>query len=254
MLKLTKYEFRKNRSVLLIIAVGFLLLQGYFLVSLFLEKETHSGMSASLLTLYSVVCFFAVFILAITNYSKELNSKTSYLIFMTPTTPLSIIFSKLLNILIIGIIIVLVFFGIGMLDLKLLMDTYPEVGSFAAFIDEIFEVIGVDSTLFFTQVGFYIVSFLISFFSTVTLIYFAITLSATLLQNNRFRGFVSFILFIGFTILTGYISDKLPVLCASPANSWDIMLNLIPDTILELIVMIVSILGCSVLLEKKVSL
>lgn len=254
MLKLTKYEFRKNRTTLLIIAIGFLLLQGYFLGSIILEKENHSAVSSSLLALYSIVCFFAVFILAVANYSKELSSKSSYLIFMTPNSPLSIIFSKMLNILIIGTVIVLVFIVLGILDMKLLMDTYPEIGSFAEMMEEIMKAIGIDVGGFLAKLFYFIASFLISFFAAVTLIYFAITLSATLLQNNRFRGFLSFGLFIGFNIILNYISELLPIPYPDTANYSEALINLIPGTLLELMVMIGSIAGCSILLEKKVSL
>lgn len=254
MLKLTKYEFRKNRTTLIIIAIGFLLLQGYFLGSIILEKENHSGMSASLLAMYSMVCFFAVFILAVANYSKELSSKSSYLIFMTPNSPLSIIFSKMLNILIIGTAIVVVFFVLGLFDIKLLMDTYPEIGSFTEMIKEIMKAIGIDVGGFLAKLFYFVVSFLISFFAVVTLVYFSITLSATLLQNNRFRGFLSFGLFVVFVLIVGYISDLIPVPYPDTQKYSEALINLIPGTLVELVVMIASIAGCSILLEKKVSL
>lgn len=254
MLKLTKYEFRKNRTTLLIIALGFLLLQAYFTGSIIVKNENHSAMSGTFLMLYSMVCFFAVFILAITNYSKELNSKSSYLIFMTPTSPLSIIFSKMLNILIIGTIILLVIMGLGFLDTKLLMDTYPEVGDFKELIEEIMKMIGIDITGFIIDLIYVIAIFLITFFTVVTMVYFSITLSATLLQNNRFRGFFSFTLFMIFTYVRGWISDKLPILYPDTIDYTEKMLNLIPSTLFEIAIMIASIVGCSILLEKKVSL
>lgn len=254
MLKLTKYEFRKNRTTLLIIALGFLILQGYFMGSIFLEKEMHSAVSAMLLFMYSMVCYFAMFILAVSNYSKELNSKSSYLIFMTPNSPLSIIFSKMLNILIIGTAIVLVIIGLGFLDIKLLMDTYPEVGDFTEMINEMMEVIGIDVGAFVIKIVAFIALFLISFFCSITMIYFAITLSATFLQNNRFRGLLSFGLFMLFTYLIGWIADKLPILYPDTTDSLESMLNLLPSSLLELVVMIGSIIGCSILLDKKLSL
>ena len=76
MLKLMKYEFRKNRTALLVIGSGLLLLQLYYMFGCFTESDTHLGASAALLILWSVVCFFTVFILAVTNYSRELNSKS----------------------------------------------------------------------------------------------------------------------------------------------------------------------------------
>ena len=254
MLKLSKYEFRKNRTFLFIIFAGLLLLEGYFIGSIILQKEEHSGMSAAFLSMYAMVCYFAVFILAIANYSKELNSRSSYLIFMTPNSSLSIIFSKMFTILMIGFVLVLAICGLGYLDIQLLINAYPKIGDFKSFINSLLEAMGISSSQLALSIAFAVVEFLISFFSTITLIYFAITLSATLLQNNRFKGFVSFALFIALSYITGFITDKLPIINDNAETFSELMVNLIPTTLFDLIIMIGCILGCSTLLDKKVSL
>ena len=43
MLKLMKYEFRKNRTALLVIGSGLLLLQLYYMFGCFTESDTHLG-------------------------------------------------------------------------------------------------------------------------------------------------------------------------------------------------------------------
>ena len=126
MLKLSKYEFRKNRNFLLVIGIVFALLEIYFLAGIFMKDSGNSARALVFLFICAVVCFFSVFILAISNYSKELNSKSSYLIFMTPNTSLNIIFSKMFTILIIGLVSMTIICVTGYIDWKLLCQTFPE--------------------------------------------------------------------------------------------------------------------------------
>ena len=120
MLKLTKYEFRKNRTIFIIFAIGLILLQIYFMVSTYSGDDEHTIISSMMLFMYSMVCYFSVFMLAISSYSKELNSKSSYLIFMTPNSALKIILSKMLTILIIGLILLVLICVLGYFDISMI--------------------------------------------------------------------------------------------------------------------------------------
>lgn len=254
MLKLSKYEFRKNRNFLIIIGAGLLLLQIYFMISTFVKNTDHTVISSSLLFLYAMICYFAVFILAVSNYSKELNSKSSYLIFMTPNSALNIIFSKIFTILIIGLVLLILICGFGYLDITLVYKTYPDVGDITNFANEFMKMLGINTGELILSILASILEFIISFFSVVMLSYLAITLSATLLQNNKFKGIVSFVIFLILTYLTTFIVGKLPVIYDNPENMLQVFTTTLPATILDVIIIAASILGCSVLLEKKVSL
>jgi hypothetical protein len=254
MLKLSKYEFRKNKTILIAVAVGLLLLEAYFLFGIFSESVNHTATSAIFLMLYAFVCYFVVFILAISNYSKELNSKSSYLIFMTPNSALSIIFSKMFTILIIGTVMVLAIVGLGILDINLVFNTFPDAESFTDFVDIFMESFGIDSAELIISIIVSVIVYLINFFSIVTLAYFSITLSATVLQNKKFKGFVSVIIFLVCTYGIGFISDKLPALNDSPDTILQAMVSVLPTVLFEVVIMIVCIIGSAQLLDKKVSL
>ena len=254
MLKLSKYEFRKNRNFLLVIGIIFALLEIYFLAGIFMKNPENSAKALAFLFICAVVCFFSVFILAISNYSKELNSKSSYLIFMTPNTSLNIIFSKMFTILIIGLVSMTIICITGYIDWKLLCQTFPNVELAADTVQSLFILSGTNSGSIILGIITYVIEFIISFFSTVTLAYFSITLSATLFQNNRFKGLLSFALFLGFTYLLGLVSSLLPQIMETQESIADVLISAIPATILDVIVMCLCILGCSTLLDKKVSL
>ena len=100
MFRLSKYELRKNRTALFVLLAGLAALQICFLIALRGKTQDYAIIWSTILVLYAVVCYFAVFIFAITNYYREINSKTSYLVFMTPVSALSIILSKMLSVLV----------------------------------------------------------------------------------------------------------------------------------------------------------
>ena len=86
MFRLSKYELRKNRTALFVLLAGLAALQICFLIALRGKTQDYAIIWSTILVLYAVVCYFAVFIFAITNYYREINSKTSYLVFMTPVS------------------------------------------------------------------------------------------------------------------------------------------------------------------------
>ena len=230
MLKLSKYEFRKNRNFLLVIGIVFALLEIYFLAGIFMKDSGNSARALVFLFICAVVCFFSVFILAISNYSKEF------------------------TILIIGLVSMTIICVTGYIDWKLLCQTFPDVELAADTVQSLFILSGTNSGSIVFGIITYVIEFIISFFSMVTLAYFSITLSATLLQNNRFKGLLSFALFLGFTYLLGLVSGLLPQIMETQESITDVLISAIPATILDVIVICLCILGCSTLLDKKVSL
>ena len=169
MLKLSKYEFRKNRNFLLVIGIIFALLEIYFLAGIFMKNPENSAKALAFLFICAVVCFFSVFILAISNYSKELNSKSSYLIFMTPNTSLNIIFSKMFTILIIGLVSMTIICITGYIDWKLLCQTFPNVELAADTVQSLFILSGTNSGSIIFGIITYVIEFIISFFAEASI-------------------------------------------------------------------------------------
>lgn len=104
MLKLIKYELRKNRTVLLVLLAIVAAIELYFLGSLLAQSDSDIIASLSLMFFAFFALSAAVFILGVSAYSGELKRKSSYLIFMTPHSTLAIVVSKLLFTLVIGVL------------------------------------------------------------------------------------------------------------------------------------------------------
>lgn len=254
MLKLMKYEFRKNRNVLLVIGGGLLLLQLYYMLSCLAEDDGHITAAGSLLILWSMVCFFTVFVLAVTNYSKELNSKSSYLIFMTPNTSFTIIFSKMLTILLMGIAIAVLFCFLTVLDLNLLHMAMPEVEDFMTLMNQFLEGLNihVGEALLSALSG--VLLFLVDFFSIVSVAYLAITLSATFLQNSRLKAPISVVVFLAATYLINRVANLLPLLYEQPQTILESFLAILPVTLFNLVILVLCVFLSGKLLDQKVSL
>lgn len=254
MFNLIKYEFRKNVPVLVSLALILLSLEGYFLGGFFLDDINHMGIASSLLTVCAFVSFFMVFILGISNYDKELNSKSSYLIFMTPNSSLKIIISKLFYVLALGLVCVLAFGSLACLDISLLALRLDEKWHFI----EIFRLLAQDFGIKLTTLwGYILLGFIygiLSALSLITLAYLAITLSTTLLQNNRFRRIISTIFFIALMIAVNYIDGKFVHAEISRFHIERLFSYILPSLIYHILIMIGCTFGCSYVINKALSL
>ena len=127
MLKLTKYELRKNLLGIGIVAGIICVLQALFMFFCLTENLNYTSLFGGLLIIAASVSYFIVFIFGVVTYYRELSSKSSYLIFMTPNSSLSIITSKLLYTLIIGIGISAIFIGFGVLDIFMMAGVFGDL-------------------------------------------------------------------------------------------------------------------------------
>ena len=254
MFKLIKYEFRKNIvgiSIVLGIIFG---LQLYFTISYLMENDNHAGIAVALLYLASIVCFFIVYVFGINTYSKELSSKTGYLIFMTPNSAFKIVAAKYIFTFLVGSLILVVLLVFGILDLNMLVKFYDEEVDFIKMFMERLEAMGVDvMEIVYTFTGA-IVEFLIVFFMIMSIAYFSITLTATVLQNRKFKGIISVIVFIVLFVITVKIDGLLPVIYESPNTLLEELISVIPSAVYCILVLLGGMIGTAKLLEKKVSL
>ncbi len=261
MLKLSKYELRKNRNTLLFLLAGLGILQIFYMLCIHYKEEDYIASSAVFLALYAFVCYFSVFILAVTNYYREINSRTSYLVFMTPVSPIRIILSKMLTVLLIGITFFIILAALAFYDLGMLSGYYNEYAEMAEIINDVLNQFGVNTAEILFNIGFGIITFLLAFFASITLVYLCITLSATLLQNSRFKLIGSILLFIVASIGRSKTESWIETTFLSETEIvygnytlGDMLIQALPYTALNLTLMIFCTIATAWLLKKKISL
>lgn len=258
MFKLMKYEIRKNIWGLLIFLIAIFGLEGYFLVSTLLEKQDHSFLSAVLLVLATTVSYFFVMIYAIVSYSKELNSKSSYLTFMAPVSSAKIIGSKLLTTIAMAICLVVLLMLLGYLDINLMGKAYPELEMGFSLVEMISEMSGFELRELLMDILVMVLEMAIVFLTYTSMAYFAVTLSATAFQNKKYKGIISFIIFIVVDILIGKIVEIVEMIIGLDdyviLNGLDMLLYLLPTVVVYVIFIIIALFTSAKLLDKKVSL
>ena len=253
MLKLIKYELRKNRTILLAITGAFLLLQLYYMYSVFAKKDGHMEASGIFLILMGWACFFAIFVLAVTNYSRELNSKSSYLIFMTPNSSYTIIFSKMLTTLLEGLLMAVLATALVIADVELYRIARPDAEHFLTLMQHVMKSLGLPVSEFLFGLLSMTLIGLVTFFAMISMIYLSVTLSATFLQNSRLK----YVLGVALFLLLGWLSAKIDSLIPHSDHVItlrDALLDVLPDAALYLLILILCTTVSGWLLEKKVSL
>ncbi len=254
MLRLTKFEIRKNIIGIILIFSAIAASEIYFLVSALAESKEHTAISTGVLVIVSMVAYFCVFIFGVATYSKELNSKTSYLTFMAPVSSFSIIGSKLVSTLLTGVSIAVLLVIFAMVDMALFENVFPETKLFAEFLDALTNMAGYSAAEFWALILVEVFSMLLSFFVMVSMAYLAITLSSTVFQNKKYKGIVSVAIFAGITWVVMKVGNFVPDLYDNVSNIKEVIISILPSLAYFSVIMIISLFVTAKLLDKKVSL
>lgn len=256
MLRLTKYEIRKNITGIIILLAVLAALEVYFLVGVAINSQNHTAMAIGLLVLAATVSFFFVFIFGVASYSKELSSKTSYMTFMTPISSFSIIGSKLISTFLIGIFLAAVIISFALIDMALLNNVFPEIDALGQFIDGLFNHIGYSTGEVLLSALVLVLEMLIEFFGIISFAYLAITLSSTAFQNKKFKGIVSVIAFVIIVWAVDKVGDLIiPTVYSNGITSiYQAIVSIIPFMVYFAVAMVISLVASAKLLDKKVSL
>ncbi|MEG0935725.1 MAG: hypothetical protein RSJ41_09050 [Clostridia bacterium] len=253
MFKLIKYEYRRNLSGIVVMLTALVGLQAYFLLAAAVKSYENVVTAAAVLAACSSFSIFGVLIYSISLYSRELNAKTSYLTFMTPNASAKILGSKLLATLILGCVFALMLCLFAAWDFSIILRVFPELNLAEVMLNQLLANLNTDLSTVFLIAGSSIVEFLISFFSTVVLAYLAITLSATVFQNKKFKGIVSFLIFALIMVGLNYLTFFLPKY-TDYRTVLGMMQAFVPTALVHLAAMLAAFFLSAYLLDKKVSL
>ena len=209
MLNLMKYEWIRSKKFI----------AGYLVLLLFLECvmifSLYKGDGYTLL--FSLIMFFLLpgsFLIILIDgarmISADLNQTSGYMLFLTPNSGYRIIFSKLavsaINFFISQLIVLFIYYTNYKLSVDLFLNEVS--GIFLILINAFKELITyyIPSPLI---VFLAFLSFMLSWFSTIVLVYLSIILTKTLFSRIRFKGLISFLFFILLSSLQSYITNAL---------------------------------------------
>jgi hypothetical protein len=249
MLKLMKYELRKQAFSKLIILAIALLGEIMFFTGFIMDKSETIGLALGLLSLFTVGALFFIAFESIMTFQSDLKQKHSYMLFLTPNTTYSIIGAKVissaLQIMLSGLAFALLF----IMDGAVLLAKYSSLNEINRALKE-FVNLQFNINLDYKYLVLVILVILVTWITIITLSYLSITLSATFLADKRGKSFISFVIFFIMIISIGKLEDFL--LFALGINAINDT-SLIVGILFHVVVTIIAYITTAWMLDKKVS-
>lgn len=210
MLKLMKYEFRKEMfSKLLLLGITGIM-ELIFLAGVFWEKSNALGGGIAGLSVCAVVGIMYIGIESILTFHKDLNTKQSYMLFMTPNSSYKILGAKVLEN---GIAILaagLFFAALAAIDVSVAVLYIGGLEQFLNMLKDVMMELQISITMDGKLIFILFLTLLVFWMMTIATAYLAIVLSATVLSGKKFSGFVSFLIFCVLNGVYGRLTALLP--------------------------------------------
>ncbi|BCJ94534.1 hypothetical protein acsn021_21030 [Anaerocolumna cellulosilytica] len=252
MLKLMKYEFRKQALSKLVILSIIAFLEVMFVIGVLLENENTMATSMGFLGVLTIGAMFFLAFESIITYSNDLKQKCSYMLFLTPNSSYSIVGAKVVSAAIQVFVSGIAFVAIYAINGTILVAKFASIAEVKDLILEFFRaVIKIDVDM--SAILLVVAVILLFWINTITVAFFSITLSTTFLAEKKFKGVVSFILFFFINYVYGKITDlvlndRVNLMVHRETNIY-LFLNIL----FLLCFTIITYVGTAWMLEKKVS-
>ena len=211
MLKLVKYEWKKQRTSRLVI-LG-LLVAGIiaFWGGILFKSDTVTVLSLAFLYTFAVLVLFYTGVESVLVFNRDLRTKQSYMLFMVPKSIWEILGAKFISAILQMLFVFALFFAAGSLNLMHVFENLMRTITEANF--DWMILVEAAFILFLSWVLIILIGFL------------AVILARTVLVKSRFAGLFAFILFflINVAVEWGYrFSDLLPHVGGTGYFGWDI--------------------------------
>ncbi len=203
-----KYEWIKQKSSKLILAGCLLLAELIFLYGVFAEKESTYVLGIISLAVVSMIGMVIVGIEAVITYYQDMKEKRGYMLFMTPNGMYSILAAKLLVGFFTVVLWAVLIFLLAFADVSLLVTRIAGVqelmNMIQAMVDDLFAM-----EISWGQAAFSVLFIIAEWATAVTAAFLAVTVSMTLLTRIKWKGLISFLLYVAICLATSFIYNSL---------------------------------------------
>ena len=210
MLKLMKYEFKKtmiSKFILLAMpAIG----EAIFLIGVFAKWDKGLRTGIIILVLCAIFGVLYIGVESLLVFHRDLNTKQSYMLFLTPKNSYQILGAKILENGISILLTGLAFIGLAALDIAVAMVYLGGLQELLDFIQMVLRHIQVEISVSSEYVIVAVLLMLASWLLTITMADLSIVLSATFLAGKRFSGIVSFLFFLVLSFVSGQLTGMIP--------------------------------------------
>lgn len=212
MLKLMKYEFRKNRLSKLILLVLTAISEVLYLAGVFFEWENGLGFGVLGLTICAMVGIIYIGIESLITFYRDLNTKQSYMLFLTPRSSFQILGAKVLENALSIFLAGLLFALLAAVDISTALIHIGGLEELVNFVKSALRHINITISINGPQTLIGFMSILTSWLMMIVTGYLAILLSATVLAGKKLSGLISFAIFVLLDWLFGILLNYLPKL------------------------------------------
>lgn len=204
--KLIKYEFKKQMLSKIIVGVLVLICQLVMLVGVFADKPDWGALGFGGMTLLAFAALFYFSFETVVTYSNDLKTKQSYMLFLVPRNMYQVVGAKMITTIAQIFMAGIAFMALILGNLFLVSARDGEIEEFIKLMKMFIEFVsGVNVDV--TTVVYVICSMLVVWIEFVLMAMLAITLSTTLFANKRYKGVISFGIYIGLEFVLGKIAD-----------------------------------------------
>ncbi|MCD7818807.1 MAG: hypothetical protein LUH07_07120 [Lachnospiraceae bacterium] len=210
MLKLMKYEFRKtmfSKAVLLVITA---VLEILFLLGVFLNWADGIAWGIIGLTFCAIIGIFYIGLESLLVFQRDLNTKQSYMLFLTPHNSWQILGAKVIEN---GISLLLTgcfFLLLAMADMSVAIVHLGGLKELLNAVNDILKMINVEISITYAESFAMVLNILALWLMTIVTGMLAIVLSATVLAGKKLSGLTSFLLFLLVTWGCETLIGRLP--------------------------------------------
>ena len=246
MLKLMKYEFRKTWATKLILLGITAAAEIVYLIGLYTGHQDTTGMAIFLLVMLAFGGVLVIGLESVITLHRDMNTKQSYMLFMTPNSRWAILGAKVLenglSVLLSGAFFALLALG----DLSLLLGKNHQLEQLWTMIQDVWRSFNAEIEL--NQMNFLLFALfiVISWVNTVMTAVLADVVACALLNGKRFSGLIAFILFF----VLNYLTAKIGSLVGTGASFSDRMLI---ESGLELVFAVIMYLCSATIMERRLS-
>lgn len=246
MLKLMKYEVRKTMFSKIVMLVITVVLEVLYLLGVFMKNDTMLAWGIMGLVSCAVIGIFYIGIESLVVFHRDLNTKQSYMLFLTPKSSYQILGAKVLEN---GLSIFLAgafFAAVTAIDVTVGL---LYIGGLKEFVDVLHKVavsvrVDVDITALQAILTFFMG--LAGWLQMIVVGDLAIVLSATVFAGKKYSGTVSFILFMVINFVIGRLVDLIPEL-----GAYEFQLTILIIITLAIVALLYVVTGW--IMEKKLS-
>ena len=204
---LMKYEFRKSWKMKGIVLCVTAFFQLVFFFSILTESDDALGIAISGLVLSAICGIFLIGVYGIHVLSKDINTKQSYMLFMTPNSSYKILGAKTLENSISVLLAGAFFTALAILDITLATVKFDDIEATLKLVQTILQEAGAELNALTFSLN--MLETMVSWVFLISMGYLAVVICATLLKGNRFNGVLSLIVFFLIATLVGNATDSL---------------------------------------------